>query len=175
MKRKSIFLAIIVALFAACNSGTQQKQDATNETQEEVVDETQEVMNETPNEATNLFGYLKLADHQSGDQLQLLFDELLWIRGDDTETLLKYGFDPEEVCNDYELYNEKEEWIPFVTSSETTFTLFRWDDEGRFEFFNPSMAEFKQYLSQFDEYGGILADITVSNGVALTIKERYVP
>jgi hypothetical protein len=173
MKRKSIFLAIIVALFAACNSGTQQKQDATNETQEEV-GETQEVMNETPSEVTNLFGYLKLADHQSGDQLQLLFDELLWIRGDDTETLLKYGFDPEEVCNDYELYNEKVEWIPFVTSSETTFTLFRWDDEDRFEFFNPSMAEFKQYLKQLNDRS-ILADITVSNGVALTIKERYVP
>jgi len=173
MKRKSIFLAIIVALFAACNSGTQQKQDATNETQE-VVGETQEVMNETPSEVTNLFGYLKLADHQSGDQLQLLFDELLWIRGDDTETLLKYGFDPENVDDDYELYNEKVEWIPFVTSSETTISSFRWDDEGNFEFVNMDLAEFKQYLKRWDGCS-ILADITVSNGIALTIKERYVP
>ena len=170
MKSKSIFLAIIVALFAACNSGTQQKQDAANET----VSEDQEVINETPNAVTELLVYLKLADRQSGDQLQLLFDELLWINGNDTKTLLKYGFNPEDVCNDYELYNEKEEWIPVVASSETTISSFRWDDEGNFEFVNMDLAEFKQYLKRWDGCS-ILADITVSNGVALTIKERYVP
>jgi hypothetical protein len=47
---------------------------------------------------TEMLVYLKLAEgRQSDDQLKLLMDDVLWINGNDTETLKKYGIDPDDV------------------------------------------------------------------------------
>ena len=117
-----------------------------------------------------VLAYLKLDNNQSGAQLRLLYDEVLWISGDDTETLRKYGFDPEEVADDYQLYNEDEFWLLAVTTPETTFKIHQYN-EG---YINVNQAAFKKRLMQGDDTS-ILAKITISNGVVISVDEVYIP
>jgi hypothetical protein len=122
--------------------------------------------------ADDMLVYLKLYSLYSDNQ-QLLIDEQLWINGEDTETLIKYGFDPDNGY-DYELYNETEEWITVNIQPETTFNIIQYSDEGYAEFHDVNWNQFKQYMSEGTNRP-ILATITVRDGNVLAVKEKYMP
>jgi len=119
-----------------------------------------------------VFGYLRLEGMQANGNLQMLFDELLYISGNDTETLLKYGFSPEDVTNDYELYNEKEEWLSVELMPNATFSIIIYVDDMYPAPTEVNFATFKQYMLNRSE---ILAKIKMSGKKAHSVYEVYVP
>ena len=139
--------------------------------------------NKSNNEPTTFLAYLKIdmdaLQRGSNETLPVLVDELLWISGSDTETLLKYGFDPEEVDDDYELYNEKEEWVAYTATKNTTFRV-EYDLE-RFNIMRRELEldDFKHYVFSYQEKyptATILANITIDKAdKVIRIEEFYVP
>jgi hypothetical protein len=124
--------------------------------------------------ARTFFAYVKFDGTQPDDQLRLLIDDVLWINGDDKETLKKYGFNPDEVANDYELYNEVEVWVPVITFPETTFRISVYDDEGIPQYREVERERFKQHLNQSENYR-ILAKVTVAGEYIFSVGEVYIP
>ena len=138
-----------------------------------------ELRGETPDGTILTFhAYVKLAAQQPEEGVGLLIDDVLWIRGDETEKLKRHGFDPANVDNDYVLYNAKEEWLSGATY-EAKFTIVRYDAEG---IPDPNVkvqaAEFIQHLKANSERG-ILAILTASREgkryTVFSVKEVYVP
>ena len=133
------------------------------------------VKTEDKTEAKTIFCYVKLDGVQANGQLQLLVDELLWIRGDDAATLLKYGYDPDDVFEDYLIHNDVEEWAPIVTNPETTYRMIIYDDEADMvvQHIDVDRERFKQHLSDgYSKY----ADVTISpSGYVYSVNEKYVP
>jgi hypothetical protein len=124
-------------------------------------------------QANEFLAYVKLAPRQIDDQLRILFDEVLWIDGDDTETLKKYGLTSDDVWNDYAIYNEKEEWGNVSTVPETKYEV-QYDLQGRQKFHEMCLSDFKKYMNKRDN-DPILAKVAVLDGVILYIKEVYIP
>ena len=175
MKTKSLLLMALIALTAtACQNNKAKEAQVHEGAAVNEVSAGSAVSSSKTSVNNELLVYLKLDGNSSGNALRLLMDEVLWISGDDTETLIKYGFDPENVDNDYELYNEKEEWFPVVTCPETTFKIWQYSDEGFPENRDVDLAAFRQHLSRRDDCA-ILAKVTVSDGAVLTVKEQYIP
>jgi hypothetical protein len=117
---------------------------------------------------------VKFSETQADGQLRLLIDDLLWINGDDKETLKKYGIDPENITNDYALYNEVEEWLPYITNPEATFRISIYDDEGFPKYQEVDHARFAKHLTEWEDRS-ILAKVTVVMGYIVAVNEIYVP
>jgi hypothetical protein len=126
--------------------------------------------------ARDFYAYLKFSGTQPDGELRLLIDDLLWIDGDDTKTLEKYGFDPKEVTDDYELYNEVEKWVPVVTFPETTFNILYYDESSvpYIKSRDVDRARFKQYLCK-ESGDRIFAKVTVAGEYIFSVREIYLP
>jgi hypothetical protein len=139
---------------------------------EQTLDEWRSSTVEEPSETFH--AYVKYDKPISGGQFRLLMDEVLWINGDDKETLKKYGFDPDNVDNDYELYNETEDWIIVLTKPESEFRISVYDDDGFPQYREVDHARFKKHLTEGDGRT-ILARVTISEGYAVSVNEVYIP
>lgn len=105
--------------------------------------------------------------------LMLLIDDVLWIDGEDEAALIEHGISPDEVYNDYVIYNEAEEWASYIATGETVFFVqydFNYDLNQR----EVGLAEFERYLIAMSD-DGILARITVLDGLLLNVTEIYTP
>jgi len=123
-------------------------------------------------QAETFLAYVKLDKEHPKNQLRLLIDDVLLIGGNDTAALKKYGIDPEDVNNDYAMYNESEKWVAVTTTPKTTFKIIHFD--------NSNMRHLKLDLNAFKKYmqnreNGILATVTVAGGNIFSIEEYYVP
>lgn len=119
--------------------------------------------------------YVKCDSRHPGYGLSLLVDDVLWIDGDDTETLNKCGIRPEDVANDYALYNESEEWLAFTTISSATFRIVHMDpDNGNVSAQPVEQVDFCKYMSETGNVG-ILAKVTIEGESILSVEEIYTP
>lgn len=66
-----------------------------------------------------MLAYVKFEERLDGGIVQFLVDEVLWI--DDTE-----------MPNDYELYNEDEDWVPYVATEDTACSMWFFSEESGF-------------------------------------------
>jgi hypothetical protein len=113
----------------------------------------------------------------AGDvRLPILAFEHLMISGDDTETMIKYGFDP-DAGYDYEIAKISSEWARFVVTENTQISLYKLDDETGFTFWEGTFEELKDKLLEALEFDGtIWAELTVAEGgEVLRIDEVYIP
>jgi hypothetical protein len=108
----------------------------------------------------------------------LLLDDVLWINGDDLETLKKYGIDPDDVTIDYALVNENEEWVPFTAAENATFRMMMFDGENSPHIYASEMelADFVElmYIGE-DHSSQFLAEVTIEDGKVLRVEEVWVP
>ncbi|MCL2727973.1 MAG: hypothetical protein FWD56_06285 [Bacteroidales bacterium] len=142
-----------------------------------VITDSEMTLEEWRSEATSvqeLTVYLKLDGRQSGNELRILIDELIWVNINDTEALMKYGIDPEDMLYDNDVVNEKEEWVLVLTCPETTFSIVRYTDEGYVERPDVDKNTFRQHMSWRDDYT-ILAKVTLLDGRLLSVYEYYTP
>jgi hypothetical protein len=105
--------------------------------------------------------------------LPILVDDVLWITGDDVETLKKYGFDP-DAENDYVIVNETEKWVSYWVTDGTVFSVIDLELGSSVV----SLQDFRdKLLNIFNEWdGSIWADVSIAEtGEVIGVKERYVP
>jgi hypothetical protein len=139
---------------------------------------------------TDQIGFLKNFEID-GDHGWFQFKPMLWIDGNDTETLKQYGIDPDSVANDYALVDAGEEWRKIEwTMYDAKFTV-KYDENYK-ELAHPErkigLTAFGDYMKKAPKIGdwvpdsaeerGILAEVTFSGSVpdrAIEIKEVYVP
>jgi hypothetical protein len=124
--------------------------------------------------ALTFHAYVKFGKKVADGQFQLLIDNFLWINGDDRETLKKYGFDPDNVDNDYEIYNEIEEWVPVITFPETKYKIFVYNEEGVGSYYDVDQEWFRQHLCEW-EGKTIVAKVTVAGEYIFSVDEIYIP
>ena len=171
MKKVLVILIslLTISLLAGCKEKKSEQavtaEDYENETVATTVDET---------DVKSVLAYLKLGSVQSNGQLELLFDEVLFISWNEPETILKYGYDPEDV-GEFLIHNEVEEWASILTSPQTIYTIVIYDYNSDMvvQFIEVDLERFKQHLNDKNEF---LADITISaSGSVYSVKERYMP
>ena len=113
----------------------------------------------------------------AGDnKLPILAFEYLMISGDDAETLIAYGFDP-DAGYDYEIAAISTEWAQYEVTADTQIILYKFDDEGVIITWEGTLNELKDKLLEALETDGyIWAELAVSeSGEALKIEEIYIP
>jgi len=176
MTKLNVFLAslMVIGLMAGCGgTGSAGVGSGTESTGvgSETVTKTDQATNAEP-----VFGDLKLGSRQADGQVQLLFDDLLWISASDHETLLKYGYIndiDEDLGYDYMVHNEVEEWVPYLTLPETTFRIRLYDFETyTAEFIDADLERFIQHIS--DGYA-IPVNVVISSGYIYSVEEIYIP
>ena len=109
-------------------------------------------------------------------RLPILTFEYLMISGDDTETLIQYGFDP-DAGYDYELAAISTEWAQYEVTTDTQIYLYNFNDEGIITTWEGTIGDLKDKLLEALEFdGSIWAVVVVSeSGEALVIHEVYIP
>jgi hypothetical protein len=124
----------------------------------------------------SVFGNMKLSGTLPNGQMQLLFDELLQISGEDTETLKKYGYNPDEGY-DYIIHNVVEEWVMISTLPETKYEIVVYDKEFGSPTGNKEVDKenFLNYLRGEEYPRQIFADIIFESGKVYSVKEKYIP
>jgi predicted small lipoprotein YifL len=129
----------------------------------------------------DVVAYVRLDPSETAGGAWLLIDELLWINGDDIETLAKYGIDEDDVNNDYVIINEVEEWVSHTAADNAVFRV-EFNQGDYDEWFNRrelGREEFMAYVAYVMENfydGAVLADVTIDgNGSVTRVAERYVP
>jgi len=172
MKKVSVILIVLLSIsfLTGCKEKKlQQSVDVADRENATVV------KTEDKAEAKTMFCYVKFDGVQANGQMQLFVDELLWIRGDDAATLLKYGYDPDDVFEDFRIHNEVEEWVPIVTNPETAYRIIVYDDNAEMvvQHIDVDRERFKQHLSDgYSKY----ANVTISpSGYVYSVNEFYVP
>jgi hypothetical protein len=135
----------------------------------------QETGQETSQDKSKFMAYVKYDSVLPDGRLRFLIDDVLMVSGDDTAALKKYGIDPNDVNNDYAMYNEKEEWLPYTTprDHETTFIIIYFDENSKMERRKLDSKEFIKHVQSRES--GILATVTVKEGYLVSIEEYYVP
>ena len=174
MKKGAIILISLLSISSLTGCGEKKSQHAANAGDSETVVTTGDETNAEAGDK-NVFGYVKFGSVQDNGQLQLLFDEAVYIRGNDTETLIKYGYDPEDVVEDYRIHNPAEKWVPIVTNPETTYRIIVYDDNADMvvQHIDVDVERFKQHLS---DGSSKLVNMTVSSsGAVYSVNEYYVP
>jgi hypothetical protein len=124
--------------------------------------------------SNKFYAWVKFSGTEPNGELRLLIDDVIMINGDDMESLKKYGIDPENVANDYALYNEVEDWVSIITLPETTYKIVAYDDDGIPDRYDADKARFKKHMTQRNGFY-ILAIVTVENEHLIAIDEQYVP
>ncbi len=136
----------------------------------------------TPPPSSTVFAYVKIDEDalqlsRGEGRLPLLMDAVLWIDGDDTETLRLYGIDPDDVNNDYALVNETETWTPCFATEKTVFYVQYSMDHYGLEPRDVAVEEFTDYVLWCREWSGsILATVTLtSSEEVVSVAEIYTP
>ena len=105
----------------------------------------------------------------------LLVDEIVWVSYDNDELIEKYGIDKEEMCDDYEIINEVEQYEEWKLLPNATFRVVRYvesEEEGGI----PYPAVFEVSLDEFiNGRGGYPVFITGSRSGVSRIEEMYTP
>jgi len=178
MQKIRLFLTVmvIISLITGCKQkNSQQQSSVASENDTEIVSEDSET--EVDTDVNTIMGFIKFESKTPDGQLQLIIDEVLWIRGDDAKTLKKYGYDPEEVFEDFILHNEVVEWKQITTNPETTYRIIMYEsnaDDVVVKNIDVDMEKFDLYL--FDNNYGVLVKITKSpSGAIQSINEHYMP
>ena len=133
------------------------------------------------NSTAGFFAQVKLdeAAWQTGANdgcLPILTFEYLMISGDDAETLIHYGFDPDDGY-DYEIAAISTDWAQYEATSDTQISLYKFDDEIGIITWEGTLDELKDKLLEVLEFDGSLwAEVTISeSGEVLKIDEVYIP
>ncbi|MCL2060246.1 MAG: S-layer homology domain-containing protein [Oscillospiraceae bacterium] len=128
--------------------------------------------------------YVALGDYEwteydlYGASAQFLVDDVLMLGWRDRELLIQYGFDPDGLENDYAIVNEDEGWAVFDPApSAQFFVIYHPYEPYDGLAHSVDLIEFAGYLTDEPyraEYG-ILAEVTISDGLIVSVTEIYTP
>ncbi|MCL2072909.1 MAG: hypothetical protein FWH18_03240 [Marinilabiliaceae bacterium] len=177
MQKIKVFLTVmvVISLITGCKQrNSQQQNSVADENDTEIVSEDSKTDVDT--DVKTIMGYIKFESNTPNGNLQLLFDEVLWIKGNDTETMKKYGYDHEDIFEDFILHNEVEDWKSITTNNETTYQIIVYDynTDMVVQFVDVSQERFKQHLVEKD-YAILVNLSTTKSGAVQSINEHYMP
>ena len=123
------------------------------------------------------FGYLTIDSDVDDEFFRINLKEMLWIGWNHFELMQQYGIDPDDMTNDYML------WDTGITSSfllpkndDVSYWVIDWDDYVGLNNTQVDYDEFIDLVSQYSQYSeGMLVSIDTYEDAVYNISEVYVP
>ena len=116
-------------------------------------------------------------DISSGTAKFYVDDILMLYNWRDRELLEQYGYDPDDLIDDYAIINLVEEWDIYESAPEAQFYVI-YHPNIPFDGFAHSVdiVELAEYFSEWPRTEfGIIADVVVIDGIIMSITEIYTP
>lgn len=108
----------------------------------------------------------------SADRSVLTADEVEWVTEDDTEAIEKYGLDPNEFYDDYQIGGFTAQYQEYPVTKDCAFYV-QYPEDKLHKLLDRD--EFESYLTRYDEDGMLMNFLMDETGNVVFVYEPYTP